>query len=398
MAWSIVASTATTLSVFFPLPFWRGTVGEFVKFPPLTVILTLAASLFMALVSIPVLGGLIGRRQPRSAAERAGLHAAELGDPRALPGVSGAYARTLERAVLHPGVTLAFAALGLALPFTAYARLGHGLSFLPEVEPEFAQVEVRARDNLSAREQDALVRRVEERLLALPEVRSVYARSGGSERGDAELIGTVQLEFVDWDERRTAEAIVADIRADVADVPGIDVQVRVQSNGPSQGKPVNLRIAAREREAMSAAVARVRERMEELRRVHRRDRHARAAGRRLGSSTWIAPRPRASAPTSRCWAKRCSCSRRASRSANTARTTPRARSTSACASRPTRGTSSGCSPCACRRPPGWCRSRTSSSSVPRRAPARSRASTGAAWSASRPTRRPDGWSANASRR
>ena len=66
MAWPIIASTATTLSVFFPLLFWSGTVGEFMKFLPITVILTLTASLFMALIFIPVVGGIIGKKPPQS--------------------------------------------------------------------------------------------------------------------------------------------------------------------------------------------------------------------------------------------------------------------------------------------------------------------------------------------
>lgn len=53
MAQPIIASIATTLSVFFPLLFWTGVVGEFMKFLPVTVILTLFASLFMALIVSP---------------------------------------------------------------------------------------------------------------------------------------------------------------------------------------------------------------------------------------------------------------------------------------------------------------------------------------------------------
>ena len=71
MSWPIIASTATTLSVFFPLLFWSGMVGEFMKFLPITVILTLFASLFMALIFIPVVGGLIGKRQAQTAKAKA---------------------------------------------------------------------------------------------------------------------------------------------------------------------------------------------------------------------------------------------------------------------------------------------------------------------------------------
>lgn len=51
----IIASTATTLAAFFPLVFWKGLVGEFMKTLPITLIIVLTASLFVALVIIPVL-------------------------------------------------------------------------------------------------------------------------------------------------------------------------------------------------------------------------------------------------------------------------------------------------------------------------------------------------------
>jgi multidrug efflux pump len=62
MAWPVTASVATTLAVFVPLLFWPGTTGQFMRFLPAIVIFTLAASLLMALVFIPVLGSLLGRR------------------------------------------------------------------------------------------------------------------------------------------------------------------------------------------------------------------------------------------------------------------------------------------------------------------------------------------------
>ena len=101
MAWPIVASTATTLSVFIPLLFWAGLIGEFMKFLPITVLLTLTASLFMALIFIPVVGGLIGKRQPQSAKAKAALHAAEFGDPREMGGFTGSYVKLLQRAILR---------------------------------------------------------------------------------------------------------------------------------------------------------------------------------------------------------------------------------------------------------------------------------------------------------
>ncbi|MBO9429329.1 efflux RND transporter permease subunit [Sulfitobacter sp. R18_1] len=264
MAWPIIASTATTLSVFFPLLFWTGTVGEFMKFLPITVILTLTASLFMALVFIPVVGGIIGKRPPQSAKDKATLYAAEQGDPRDLKGFTGGYVKLLQFAILRPWMTLILAIAMLMGGFTAYAQFGNGITFFPDVEPDFAQVQVRARDNFSIYEQDALVRQVEQRLFAYDEIASVYARTGSSNRDSADLIGTIQVEFTEWDERRPAAIIGEEIRTEMAAIPGIDVQVQTASNGPSAGKPVNLRIEAHDPQVQQQVVDQIREKMADI--------------------------------------------------------------------------------------------------------------------------------------
>ena len=264
MAWPIIASTATTLSVFFPLLFWNSIVGQFMKFLPITVIFTLSASLFMALIFIPVLGGLIGKRQPQSAAQQRQIYAAERGDPRDMKGAAGIYVHVLQWALLRPGVTLTFAIVALVSSFMAYGQFGTGVTFFPEEEPDFVLVEVRARDNFSIYEQDALVRQVEQRLLGHPDLVSVYSRTGSSQQADQEVIGTVQLELTEWDTRPPAATIIEEIREEMRAIPGIDVQVQVQQGGPSQGKPVSLEVVSRDSAARVATIAKVRAAMDRI--------------------------------------------------------------------------------------------------------------------------------------
>jgi len=61
MFWPIVSSTATTLCAFLPMLFWPGVSGEFMGMLPVTLIFVLSASLVVALVYLPVLGGVTGR-------------------------------------------------------------------------------------------------------------------------------------------------------------------------------------------------------------------------------------------------------------------------------------------------------------------------------------------------
>ncbi len=55
VAWPIISSTATTVAAFVPLALWPGIIGEFMKFLPITLMIVLASSLFVALVINPVL-------------------------------------------------------------------------------------------------------------------------------------------------------------------------------------------------------------------------------------------------------------------------------------------------------------------------------------------------------
>ena len=61
MFWPIVSSTATTLCAFLPMLFWPGVAGEFMGMLPVTLIFVLSASLIVALIYLPVMGGVAGR-------------------------------------------------------------------------------------------------------------------------------------------------------------------------------------------------------------------------------------------------------------------------------------------------------------------------------------------------
>ncbi len=61
MFWPIVSSTATTLCAFLPMLFWPGVPGEFMGMLPVTLIFVLSSSLIVALIYLPVVGGVAGR-------------------------------------------------------------------------------------------------------------------------------------------------------------------------------------------------------------------------------------------------------------------------------------------------------------------------------------------------
>ena len=104
VAGPVVAATATTLAAFAPLLFWPGMAGEFMKYLPMTLIVTLSSSLFVALVIVPTLCSIFIR--PEHAPRRPMRRRARLG----LLIVAGLF--LLFVAMVNPVTAILFAVFG----------------------------------------------------------------------------------------------------------------------------------------------------------------------------------------------------------------------------------------------------------------------------------------------
>lgn len=247
MAGPVIAATATRVAAFSPLLFWPGIVGEFMKYLPITLIATLSASLVVALFFTPTLGALLGKASPVPHDERAADN--------------GFYMRLVKRALARPGATLAIAAALLILVPVAYGTFGRGVEFFPDVEPDFGQIIVHGRGNLSLDEKDRVLALAEKRVLNMPGLQTVYTRVGEQPRGSSEItedtIGIIQYEFSDWKVRPTAREIMAEIRTATADIPGVSIEVTAPRGGPPTGKPVQVQIGGLNPDALPAAAKKV---------------------------------------------------------------------------------------------------------------------------------------------
>ena len=265
MAWPIIASTCTTLAAFAPLAFWPGMAGEFMKYLPITLIAVLSASLLMALLFVPTLGSIFGTTGALSEEAQRNLAAAETGGLDTVTGFTGWYVQAVQRALRRPWLSVGAVSALLVLIYIAYFTFGRGVEYFPTVEPEFASIDIRARGDLSTDEKDSLVRQVETYVLDRDEIENVYAKTGGAGRGAAEdQIGSITLNFVEWDERRTADEILDEIRADVSGLVGISVFARKPQDGPQQGKPIQIELSSRYPGLLEETVARVRAGLESV--------------------------------------------------------------------------------------------------------------------------------------
>ncbi len=281
MFWPIATSTATTLAAFLPLLFWPGVTGKFMANLPITVVIVLSASLLVAMVVLPVLGGWLARPPAprgveRDAFARLGALAREGGGDdghlraalAALPGMAGAYARFLTRLLRRPGLTLLMAAVILATVFVAYGRFNAGTEFFTRVEPDRIFVHVRARGNLSATERLRLVRAVEEQVRAVRGIDAVYTLAGfigrlaigagGGLDQPRDVVGRLLVELKPLRARgRSGWEILEEIRLRARRVPGVIVEVQEFEEGPPTGKDVRLQVRAADWRAANEAAARV---------------------------------------------------------------------------------------------------------------------------------------------
>ena len=253
MAWPIIASTATTLAAFAPLMFWPGMMGEFMKYLPFTLIAVLTASLAMALVFVPTLGTVFGKSRVISQAEQEQVNQAEDGDLTKLKGFTGKYVRVLTKVISHPWKVVMGTIAISAMVIFLYGKSGLGMVFFPDIEPNSATMVVRSHGDLSVKEKDAIMFAIEDRILDLDGIKTLYTLTGGNDQ-----VGTFQVNFTNWQFRRPADDIISDIHQRTSDLAGVEIEVRKNEDGPQSGKDLRIELSSRFPEKLQDSVSIIR--------------------------------------------------------------------------------------------------------------------------------------------
>jgi len=252
MFWPIITSTGTTLAAFVPFLFWDSIEGQFMAYLPITLIFVLTSSLMMALIFLPSLGSVIGKKGGKvdDASAVAQLNAEDGGDPRQLPGFTGWYAQMISTLIKRPvSVTLAGLAV-IFITFQAFGMKDHRVEQFLDVEPEQIYVFVRARGNLSPAEQYELALEAEARIANIEGIKG-YSTTAGAQRntffdGTAppppDSVARIFIEFLPYAERRSGYDIDRDIRAALEGLPGVIIEVRKLEQGPPIGKDVQIEL------------------------------------------------------------------------------------------------------------------------------------------------------------
>ncbi len=252
VAWPIIASTATTLAAFLPLIMWDGIIGKFMQWLPITLIIVLSSSLFVALVINPMLISLYMKVVKKE--NKVTL----------INKLEGIYEKFLAFAlrgknpysIVFGSFMLLFTAAGLMYFFPPKVL------FFPNTEAKQVFVFVEYPIGTDIEETNTLSLRIEKDIethLKKYEidgenflVTSIIGQVGegtadpskGQTGGNTPNKARITVDFVKFQDRLgvSSEQVLNDIRNVIKGYPGVSIVVDKPADGPPTGSPVNLEI------------------------------------------------------------------------------------------------------------------------------------------------------------
>ncbi|GAB4375937.1 MAG: efflux RND transporter permease subunit [Calditrichia bacterium] len=238
---AVAASTVTTVFAFGPMIFWPGIVGEFMKYLPITLIITLSSSLFVALVFNPVVSSSFIKLNQKMS---------RLPGDRLLQRLIGQYETTLHWVLNHRKTTLALTFAAYIGIFIVYGFLNHGVEFFPDLEPSQAWIKVEAPLGTRLETSDQILRKIEKRIQNTPDMEHFVTEVGGATDefsfgagGGALHKSRITIDFKDR-HLRTQNSFVTleQVKRKVEGIPGAQIDVTKPQEGPPTGSAVEIQI------------------------------------------------------------------------------------------------------------------------------------------------------------
>ncbi len=259
VALPIIASTLTTLAVFSPMLFWPGIMGEFMKYLPLTLIVTLSSSLFVALVINPALASLFMKSSSRKGAASATNLVAAGEQPIAIRGpILRLYTSQLNFFLRHPLVLISGAVFLLIFMVQGWlltVGIQKPLEFFPEIDPSGIYINADMPEGADLEYIDRILRQIEAAVEGeggepsdLQNITTIYTKAvtatGGGSAFEANTPNHVGVRFLDLVERfESSHDTVATIRERIALIAGAKITVASEAQGPPTGVPINIEIS-----------------------------------------------------------------------------------------------------------------------------------------------------------
>jgi len=282
VAWPVIGSTLTTVAAFFPMIFWPGIMGEFMKYLPITLIVTLASSLFVALVINPALCAFFMKTAPGKKGNKE-ISAQEMESqgekPIEIKGmVLNLYERVLVHALNHKISVLLASFVILIFLFQVWMlKIGieKPVEFFPSIDPGSVYVNIAVPEGADLKFIDRTVKEVEMAISGsdsqtyqeaislqthqnsdgssfmapsdINNVEHIFTRvvqNAGSSVFDSNLPNHIGIQFIDFENRTSpTKQDLEEIRKRVAHIAGVKITVDELKEGPPTGPPINIEIS-----------------------------------------------------------------------------------------------------------------------------------------------------------
>jgi len=221
---SIVKATLITIVTFIPLFFLSGMEGRMLRPLGISFIVSLFASLFVALTLTPVLCSyLLSNEKMLDKHEK---------EPWLARTLKNKYKVLLEKALHHKKAILGVSAGILLITIISLAFIGR--SFLPTFNEGSFTISCSTMPGISLEESDKLAQQVEKTIMEIPEIITVGRKTGRAELDEHSFgANTSEIEAPFELKDRSLEELLADIRERLAKIGGMNYEI---------GQPISHRI------------------------------------------------------------------------------------------------------------------------------------------------------------
>ncbi|MBI1307794.1 MAG: MMPL family transporter [Bacteroidetes bacterium] len=326
VAMAIISSTATTVAAFVPLLFWKDLMGEFMKYLPITLIIVLSSSLFVALVVNPVLTTdwmKIGKTVQSSNRKfwirmsivfvlgilfrmidmkmLGGLFIAGFlisllnrylltpgGDyfmENIMPKLENSYANFASYALhgIRPYLFFFGTILLMILTMTFYGMSNPKVVFFPENDPNYINIFIEAPLGTDIQKTDVIAQKLEKVVQKTIKpysniVEATLAQVGektsdpneGPQSGSSPNKARITVSFIEYQKRAllegkvaTTSEVMAKIKEACRDFPEAQLTFSKDAMGPPVGKPINVEVKGEDYLTLIGEVEKIKKKMED---------------------------------------------------------------------------------------------------------------------------------------
>jgi HAE1 family hydrophobic/amphiphilic exporter-1 len=262
-----VAITLQDVVVFLPIAFMTGLVSQFFRQFALTVVFATLFSLFVSFTLTPMLSARLGIKTTENdpAANR---FRKKLGQLLNIEKVNKIYLQFLKWSLNHRRYVVAFTFVAFVFSAAMIPLGAIGSEFMANPDQSRFSIDLELPPGMSLLHTDETVKQIEERIIALPEVKFCFSTTGKTSDRFTRGPNYAQIDVTLWPKRERKRSVweVADeVRSWKYDYPGLKLNVTEEGMAGTQekGAPIQVEVTGQDEGKLDALAAKVQKIVEE---------------------------------------------------------------------------------------------------------------------------------------